>query len=465
MEKGVCSKGYPKKFQEKTIIPDGGHGYPLYARPDNGRIIEKNGFKFDNRWVVPYNEFLLVKFDCHINVEFIGSFLTIKYVYKYVHKGADVSTVTIGAELDKDEISQFINARTIDPYDAHWRIQGYKVQEREPAVMKLAIHTEDQQNVCFREGHAEQAVENIKPTTLMAYFKLNQEDIQAQCIKYQDIPEYYTWDTSNHKWNKRKRQPKDMEVPRTIGRVSNVLPIQGEKFYLRMLLNHRTGATSFSDMKVLNGTEYSTYKDVCLEMGLLEDDGEWLISMEEVSKYGVSGQIRATFAIILQYCQPTKPRILYDKFLSFMSEDFIHKMKKEGGKDKLNEGEMEEISNCVLRALDSELGQMGASLANFPELPTPPPESDNEKVARVMVEETFNKSDQEKIVMQLEPFISPGQAEVCEAVYQALHAAPGESKAINIINLSLISYIQESRFRSFLSLTLQEDMERHSHLN
>ena len=80
MDKGVCTKGFPKQFQEKTILPGGGHGYPLYARPNNGRIIEKNGFKFDNRWVVPYNEFLSVKFDCHINVEFIGSFLTIKYM-------------------------------------------------------------------------------------------------------------------------------------------------------------------------------------------------------------------------------------------------------------------------------------------------------------------------------------------------------------------------------------------------
>ena len=63
MDKGVCTKGFPKQFQEKTILPGGGHGYPLYARPNNGRIIEKNGFKFDNRWVVPYNEFLSVKFD------------------------------------------------------------------------------------------------------------------------------------------------------------------------------------------------------------------------------------------------------------------------------------------------------------------------------------------------------------------------------------------------------------------
>ena len=91
MENGVCSKGYPKEFQEETKLPHDGHGYPIYARPDKGRVIEKNGFAFDNRWVVPHNEYLLVKGDCHINVEFIGSFTTIKYVYKYVHKGVDVS--------------------------------------------------------------------------------------------------------------------------------------------------------------------------------------------------------------------------------------------------------------------------------------------------------------------------------------------------------------------------------------
>ena len=207
MEKGICSKGFPKHFRDQTSLPDGGHGYPLYARPENGRLMEKNGFKFDNRWVVPYNEFLSVKFNCHINVEFIGSLMTIKYIYKYVHKGADVSTVALGAEDDKDEIKKFVNARTIDPYEAHWRIHGYKVQDRHPAVIKLAIHVEDQQTVCFKDGKAEQAMENVKPTTLMAYFNLNQEDEDALSIKYQDIPEYYTWDDRKHSWNKRKKQP------------------------------------------------------------------------------------------------------------------------------------------------------------------------------------------------------------------------------------------------------------------
>jgi hypothetical protein len=426
MEKGVCSKGYPKNFQERTVLPDGAHGYPLYARPDNGRIIEKNGFKFDNRWVVPYNAFLTEKFDCHINVEFIGSFLTIKYVYKYVHKGADVSTVAFGKDEDRDEITQFINARTIDPYEAHWRIQGYKVQERDPAVMKLAIHTEEQQNICFREGQAEQALENAKPTTLMAYFQLNIDDIDARNIKYQDIPEYYTWDTSKHKWSKRKAQPKDHDPPRTIGRIANVLPIQGEKFYLRILLNHKTGATSFSNLKILNGKGYETYKEVCLEMGLLQDDGEWITSMEEVSKYGSTRQIRSTFAVILQYCQPTKPRLLFDMFLTSLSDDYTSNIIKEKKKATLDEHDVYEVTNCVLRDIDAELRQMGASLSDFPDLPTPPPKTKNELEARVLRDEMFEIGGQEVIVKQLEHSVNHGQADLCKAVYQAVHALPGK---------------------------------------
>ena len=181
--------------------------------------------------------------------------------------------------------------------------------------MKLSVHTEDQQNICFREGMEEQAIDNAKPTTLMAYFQLNVDDTDAHSIKYQDIPEYYTWDNSKHRWTKRKRQPKDDQVPRTIGRICNVLPIQGEKFYLRLMLIHRTCATSFRDLKTLNGKEYDTYKEICLEMGLLQDDGEWKTSMEEVSQHAMPHQIRATFAVILQYCQPTKPRVLFDSFL------------------------------------------------------------------------------------------------------------------------------------------------------
>ena len=161
-------------------------------------------------------------------------------------------------------------------------------------------------------------------------------------------------------------------------------------------------------------------------MGLLQDDAEWITSLKEVSTYGSAKQIRATLAIILQYCQPTKPRVLFDDFLSFMSDDFLHKKRKETSRDTLSEVEMNEIYNCVLRALDTELGQMGSSLLEFPELPPPPPEIEDEHEARVLKEETFDKSEQTVIVNQLEPFLNPGQAEACEAVYQAVHSTEGD---------------------------------------
>jgi hypothetical protein len=62
-----CSKGFPKAFQEHTVRSD--DGFPLYARPDNGRTVLRNGTRLDNRHVVPYNPWLLRRYQCHMNVE------------------------------------------------------------------------------------------------------------------------------------------------------------------------------------------------------------------------------------------------------------------------------------------------------------------------------------------------------------------------------------------------------------
>jgi hypothetical protein len=66
------------------------NGYPNYARPDNGRTVIKSGIELDNRWVVPYNPYLLLTFDCHINVERVFDIRSIKYMYKYIYKGKNV---------------------------------------------------------------------------------------------------------------------------------------------------------------------------------------------------------------------------------------------------------------------------------------------------------------------------------------------------------------------------------------
>ena len=77
MVDGKCSKRFPKAFQQVT--EDGGDGYPLYRRRDDGRTHQKNGFTFDNRWVVPYNPHLLLLTQTHTNVEICITVMAYKY--------------------------------------------------------------------------------------------------------------------------------------------------------------------------------------------------------------------------------------------------------------------------------------------------------------------------------------------------------------------------------------------------
>ena len=73
MENGTCTKRYPKDFVKETII-DSKNSTATYRRrspADGGRSIRNpdNGHVIDNRWVVPYNPFLSLRYECHINVE------------------------------------------------------------------------------------------------------------------------------------------------------------------------------------------------------------------------------------------------------------------------------------------------------------------------------------------------------------------------------------------------------------
>lgn len=94
LEDGKCKKHFLKPFQPHTRIDN--EGYPQYCRPDDGRSYDISGRSVDNRWIVPYNPYLSAKFNCHINVECLVSFATLKYVNKYIHKGSDRATLQVG---------------------------------------------------------------------------------------------------------------------------------------------------------------------------------------------------------------------------------------------------------------------------------------------------------------------------------------------------------------------------------
>lgn len=101
----------------------------LYRRskPENGGhtlVIKVQGFDvtFDNRWVVPHCPLLSKMFDAHINVEYCHSIKLIEYVLKYVYKGNDMAAFGLKQQFQT----------------AVWRIFGFNIHERYPAVVHLA---------------------------------------------------------------------------------------------------------------------------------------------------------------------------------------------------------------------------------------------------------------------------------------------------------------------------------------
>lgn len=116
MKEGRCSKHFPKKFNEETSVDE--DGYPVYRRRDNGRFIEKNGVQLDNRFVVPYNRSLLLKYGAHINIEWCNQHRSIKYLFKYINKGNDRITAAFskgsdGTSDNLDEIKTYYDCRYI----------------------------------------------------------------------------------------------------------------------------------------------------------------------------------------------------------------------------------------------------------------------------------------------------------------------------------------------------------------
>nr|GEX69755.1 ATP-dependent DNA helicase PIF1-like [Tanacetum cinerariifolium] len=73
---GKCSKKYPKPFYSETNLDE--DGYLVYRQRDSKVQEVKGKFTYDNKYVVPYNRYLLLKYQAHINVEWCNRSKAIK---------------------------------------------------------------------------------------------------------------------------------------------------------------------------------------------------------------------------------------------------------------------------------------------------------------------------------------------------------------------------------------------------
>ncbi|UYV82161.1 EPM2AIP1 [Cordylochernes scorpioides] len=141
---GKCTKVFPKSFLQLTEANN--NGYPRYRRRDDGQTLVVGTHQVDNRWVVPYNPYLLVRFTAHINVEVCASVKSFKYLFKYVYKGPDRAEVevTVGESAlesrTQNEIKSFLDARYVSAPEAMCRMFEYRLHAHSHTICRLAVH-------------------------------------------------------------------------------------------------------------------------------------------------------------------------------------------------------------------------------------------------------------------------------------------------------------------------------------
>ncbi|GJW09054.1 DNA helicase [Tanacetum coccineum] len=226
---------------------------------DTGVSTIKHQINLDNSYVVPYNHDLLLAFDAHINVEYCRWSMLIKYLFKYISKGTDRVFARVSRPL-------------------------------EPTVQILFVHLEDMQWITFRDRDRLESVINLpgrKNTTLTEWFAYNAANEDGRHLTYLDFPSEFVWYDDHKSWWSRRNSKA------SIGHLAYTV----------------------------HDIFYPTCNAACEALGLLGDENEWDIAMQEACASATSSQLSFVFAHILTHYEVIDPVKHWTKYWKEMSHD------------------------------------------------------------------------------------------------------------------------------------------------
>ncbi|XP_020964202.1 uncharacterized protein LOC107648526 [Arachis ipaensis] len=378
MKNGSYSKFYPKEFRQRILIDEA--GFSKYRRIDNGRTVKKRKCVLDNKFIVSYNLELLLKFGCHINVEYTCQTSSIKYLFKYVHKGNDRVTTTLYNAGDPseatqvvDEIRNYYDCRYISACEAVWRLFGYEIQEKEPFVIILPFHLVDEQPMVYGKiSNVNDIVERAisHKSMFLGWMAANMSYPYTRSLTYAEFPTKFVWKDDSSKWFPRKKG-----------------------FAIERLMYIQRGCMSFRDIRTVGGTIYAMYRDACFALGLLQDDKEFIDVIKEASSWASGSYVRRLFVILLKSNNISRPEHVWDRCWHELLDDILYRQRAVMNMRELTMSD-DEIKQLCLMNIDKILHSYGKTLKNYPPMPLATKVDSSLLTERVIREElNFNRDD------------------------------------------------------------------------
>nr|KAJ0223839.1 hypothetical protein LSAT_V11C200065090 [Lactuca sativa] len=328
-----CSKNIPKQFCNHSSVNQ--NGFPLYKRRNNGHFVEKSGVKLDNRNIT------------HINVEWCNQGSSIKYLFKYINKDPDRATVVVVQTNNEcennnavDEIAEYYDCRYLSACEASWRIFKYDVHCGYPFMVKLPFHLPSQQQiVCGEDDDIDDVLDKpfVAASKFTSWMECNAINSETRELTYVEFPKILFG-----------------KVGKTIGRIHSVLPNLGEAYFLRIILNKVKGPTSFDEIRMVNGETYSSFRNACYALRLLDDNKEYIDAIKEASHAGSVFFLHFLFATLLMCNSMSKPEDTWENTWEYLADGILYNQRKRFKSPDLSLSE-DELKNLTLFEIEKFL--------------------------------------------------------------------------------------------------------------
>ena len=271
-----------------------------------------------------------------------------------------------------DEIDEYWRCRYLTGCEAAWRMMGYHIARKEPAVTPLPIHLPTLQSRQYARRISATGKSNLEH-----YFLRPHGNFQLRGVtrSFEDITydEYYTlfrlvkFDVEKDTMSSRFPEiPDDADSPKFhvlqrtsanehLSRIQDVRPTQGETFYLRVILQHKP-CRSFEDARTVNGRCFPSYQAAAMEMGLFADVNEGTYALQEaVHTLRSPHQLRLLFVHLLINDCIQSPIDTWQSFRDVLCQDFVLRF----------HGDISLATRHSLQHISRELEEHGKSPTDF----------------------------------------------------------------------------------------------------